>query len=139
MARKTTPKTWAQKFQNAKAPHVAILEKPFGGVPAGGSLYVASPAVVADYAAAVPVGQTRTVNQMRSDLAAREGAMATCPTSTSFFVRIAAEAALEELAAGKAAAAVTPFWRIVDPDGPMAAKLSCGGDFIRTMRAVEAG
>lgn len=131
------PKSWKQKFASAKTPHVAVLEKPFGGVPAGGTLFVASPELVARYMAEVPAGETRTVTDMRKAFATQHGAMATCPTSTSFFVRIAAEAALEDMAAGRAAAEVTPFWRLVAPDSQMAGKLSCGGEFIATMRAME--
>jgi hypothetical protein len=32
----------------------------------------------------------------------------------------------------------TPFWRVIAPDSPLARKLSCGPDFIRYRRALEA-
>lgn len=132
------PKTsWKQKLAGAKAPHTVVLDKPFAGVPAGSTLFIASPALLAEAIRAIPRGTFANVQNLRADLAARHGAQATCPTSTAIFLRIVAEAALEDLAAGRPAADVTPFWRVVDPDGPVAAKLSCGRDFIATMRAME--
>jgi len=131
------PKTWADKIAAAKPPHTVRLEKPFAGVPAGAALFIASPAMVRDYAAAIPRGEARTVEAMRADFARGAGADAACPASTSIFVRIVAEAALEEIAAGRPPAEATPFWRLVEPGSKLAAKLSCGPEFVAIQRAAE--
>jgi hypothetical protein len=52
-------------------------------------------------------------------------------------VRISAEAALEELAEGKSLNEVAPFWRVIDPDSKLAARLTVGPDWVATQRAVE--
>jgi hypothetical protein len=75
---------------------------------------------------------------MRSELAVAHGADISCPISTSIFARIAAEAALEETTLGVPLPEVTPFWRVIEEDGTVAKKLSCGPDFIRNLRAAEA-
>jgi hypothetical protein len=131
-------KTWAEKLTSAKAPYVATLEKPFGGFKAGETLFIASPLAVKAHMDALKPGETDTILAMRKAFAAKHNATGTCPTSTGFFVRIVAEAALEDMAAGKTPAQVTPFWRLIDPQSPLAAKLSCGPDFVAVQRAAEA-
>jgi len=126
-------KTWTQKFAGAKPPHISLLEKPFAGLPVGTRLLISAPSAIADYIRAVPPGETGSIPQMRADLARAAGADATCPTSTGIFLRIAAEAALE--APGPS---LLPFWRVIDPASPLAAKLSCGPDFLRDRQAEEA-
>jgi hypothetical protein len=39
------------------------------------------------------------------------------------FIRIAAEAAREQLDAGSSPADVTPFWRVIAPGSPLAKKM----------------
>ncbi len=131
-------RSWAQKAAGAKPPHVAVLEKPYAGLPAGSRLFIASPALIAEEIASVPQGETCSVAALRDGLARRHGADATCPTSTGIFLRIVAEMALERLAAGAPPAAVTPFWRVVEPASPLAAKLSCGAETVARLRAAEA-
>jgi hypothetical protein len=131
-------KSWAEKRDGAPAPHVSILPKPFMGAPAGSILLVASPQVVKAYIEAIPPGETRSVAEMRQDLARAHNADVTCPTSTGIFVRIVAEAALEDIHSGTPLAAVPPFWRVIAPDSDAAKKLSCGPAFIDRLRAAEA-
>ena len=130
-------KTWTEKLAASREPKVETLAKRFAGIAPGKRLLVATPLTVRDYIAAIPRGEGRSIQQMRDDLAHRHGADATCPTSTGIFVRIAAEAALEELAQGREPHEITPFWRLVPPESPTAHKLSCGPDFIATQRALE--
>ncbi len=130
-------KSWKEKLNGAKPPHIAVLDKPFTGIPAGAKLFISSPRLVDDYMKAIPRGETRSIPSMRQEFAKQHKADATCPLTASIFVRIAAEAACEEMSEGKTPAEVTPFWRLVDPDSDMAKKLSCGVDFIRMMRESE--
>jgi hypothetical protein len=131
-------KSWAEKRDGAHAPHVSILPKPFMGAPAGAILFVPSPSVVQAYIEAIPAGETRSVAEMRQDLARVHNADVTCPTSTGIFVRIVAEAALEDIHSGTPLEAVPPFWRLIAPDSEAASKLSCGPAFIGRLREAEA-
>ncbi|WP_237214046.1 hypothetical protein [Falsiroseomonas oryziterrae] len=127
------PKSWDDKYRSAKPPHVTVLAKPFAGVGAGEKLFIASPALLDRRIRAIPPGRTVDPVALRAELARENGASATCPTSTAIFLRIVAERALERLDADPA-----PFWRVIAPDSPLARKLSCGPDFIRHRRALEA-
>jgi hypothetical protein len=132
------PKTWQQKFDSAKPTHVKELGTAFASIPAGAKLLIPSPALVDEYVRDIKRGKTVEIAKMRDDLAQRYKADATCPVTSSIFLRIVAELALESIAAGKVISRATPFWRIIPPDGPIAKKLSCGPDFIVTQRALEA-
>jgi len=129
---------WRKRFSSTKASHVVMLDTAFAGVPAGSRLLISSPGEIAAYLAAIPRGQTRTVAQMRSDLARRAEAAAMCPVTTAIYLRIVAECALEELAAGKDLAEVVPFWRLVAPADKVAAKLSCGPEGVAHLRSLDA-
>jgi hypothetical protein len=133
------PKSWRQKLDSGKPAHVEVLTKRFGGAPEGAKMLIATPRLVDEYMRAVPPGERRTVAQMRRGLAAAHGADTCCPISTSIFARIAAEAAIEEASAGAPLSEVTPFWRVIEEEGTVAKKLSCGLDFIRRQLASETG
>jgi len=130
-------KTWKQKLEGVRPAHVETLERPFGGAPPGAKMLVATPRLVDDYMRAVPKGEVRTIARMRADLAAAHGADLACPLSTGIFARIAAEAALDDIREQGVLEEVTPFWRVIDPESPLAAKLSCGPTFIETQRDRE--
>jgi hypothetical protein len=129
-------KGWEQKFAGARPPHVVVLEKPFAGLAVGKRLFIAAPPLIEERVRAVPYGATATVVALREALARQHGADAACPTSTAIFLRIVAERALERMAMGDPDPA--PFWRVVDPDSPLAGKLTCGRAFVAARRAAEA-
>jgi len=131
------PTSWGDKYRAAKPAHVTVLEKPFAGLREGARLFVASPKVIDAYLRAIPLGKTKDTAAMRAALAKKNKAEATCPTSTAIFLRVVAECALERVAAGETVAAVPPFWRVVEPDGQLAKKLSCGPEFIAAQRELE--
>ncbi|GIK23718.1 MAG: hypothetical protein BroJett005_31320 [Ignavibacteriota bacterium] len=58
-----------------------------------------------------------TISDLRDRLAAGTGANAACPLCTGIFLRIVAEAAEENLRAGRNR--VAPWWRIVGDDGSL--------------------
>lgn len=131
-------KSWKEKLAAPKAlPKVEVMDKPFGGAPAGAKLFIPTPMIVKEYIDAIPKGESRTIPDMRVDLADRNGADVTCPLTSGIFVRIAAEAALEEMAEGKLATEITPFWRIIDKKSPALKKLSCPPDFVLSHRKAE--
>lgn len=131
-------KTWADK-RKAKPPHTVTLDKDFAGIPAGSRLLISCPIELEDYLRShVPAGTTREIQQVRRELAAIHKADATCPVSTSIFLRTVAEAAWDEIEAGKSATEVAPFWRVIDPNSPLAKKLRAGPQWIRQQRLAEA-
>jgi hypothetical protein len=135
VARKT--KTWAEKMQTG-APQITRLDKPFAGVPAGATLLISSPKEVDAYLKThVRPGTSCTVPELRYALAQAHRADATCPMTSSIFVRIVAENAWDELEAGAKITDVAPFWRVVEPNSPLAKKLRAGSEWIARQRAAE--
>ena len=74
---------------------------------------------------------------MRDDLAKDYQADKTCPVTTGIFLRIVSEASYEEYNAGIDLDAITPFWRMVNPNSKLAEKLACGIDFIAERQTIE--
>jgi hypothetical protein len=130
-------KSWGSRLNQSKAPVVKLLEIDFAGLKSGTTMLVSSPQEVATYINQLPLGTTRTITQMRADLAQQHAADGTCPVSTAIFLRVVAEAALEQLEKGASVESITPFWRVVDPADRVAKKLTCGPDFIKAQRARE--
>lgn len=81
-------------------------------------------------------GKLATVAQIRDRLAKDFDADFTCPMTTGIFMRIAAEAAEEDLAQGKKR--ITPYWRVVKTDGSLNAKFP-GGTKAQAARLREEG
>jgi hypothetical protein len=127
----------AKAAAKKKEPKRVVLETRFAGIAAGSILYVATPDIVADYVRKIPAGQTRSIPQMRRDLAKKNKADATCPVSTAIFLRSVAEISLKQMAEGAGASEVTPFWRIVDPGSPIAKRMALEADWIEAQRAMD--
>lgn len=130
-------KTWNQKLNNPRPAEVETTTKAFAGIGVGATMLIPTPILVRDYVAAIPIGKSRTVDQMKRDLAAKFGAEVTCPLTTGIFIRIVAEAALEDLAQEKSLDEITPFWRLIAPKDKVVLKLTCGKEFIEDRRAAE--
>ncbi|WBQ12231.1 hypothetical protein L2D00_10290 [Hyphomonadaceae bacterium BL14] len=131
------PTDWRKRLRCAKPAKTVTLHADFGGVKAGTVMFIATPEIIAGYVAAIPPGETRSVPRLRNELARRYKAQATCPVTTAIYLRVVAEAALTDLAEGAETAAITPFWRVIDPGSAIARRLTCGDDFIRHQRALE--
>lgn len=69
----------------------------------------------------IPRGKLATVEQIRGRLAADFHADFTCPLTAGIFIRIAAEAAEEDLSRGERD--ITPYWRVIKADGSLNPKL----------------
>ena len=135
-------KTWSEKLHAAKTPYVEVLKAPSGGLPAGARMLISTPLEVKSAVEALTMGQALTLAAFRERLAADHDADAACPMTTSIFMKIVAEAAIEsagaDLAAAAEAGSMTPFWRAVAPEDALAGKLSCGRAFIAQRRLNEA-
>ncbi len=138
-AGKKKPTDWRKRFGAAKPPHVVMLHADFAGVKAGNTMLISSPGEIAQYIARIPQGETRTIDRLRNELARKAGANAMCPVTTSIYLKVVAEVALADLAAGKALSEVVPFWRVVRPDSKVAQKLSCGPDHVAHLIALDGG
>lgn len=136
-ARPKRPTDWRKRFDKAKPAKTVQLETDFAGIKAGSTLFIASPGVLANYISRIPPGETRTILRLRNELARRNDASATCPVTTAIYLRVVAEVALAELAAGKPADAVIPFWRVIEPGSQIARRLSCDDSQIAHFRALE--
>ena len=130
-------KTWQEKLDNGRAPKVVRLDKAFAGIPAGADMLVSTPREVEALIKNIPEGRTVPPEELRHKLAAKHGADATCPVSTGIFLRIASEAAWEEIRQGKDPSEVAPFWRAVPLGSPLAKKLTCGEAFLKRMLRQE--
>jgi len=130
-------KTWNQKLNHPRPAKVEVTTKAFAGIGVGAKMLIPTPILVRDYVAAIPPGKASTIPQMKKDLAARFGAEVTCPLTSGIFIRIVAEAALEDLAHGKPLDEITPFWRLIAPTDKIVLKLSGGREFIEERRAAE--
>jgi len=131
-------KTAREKLAVEKQPKEVVLPKAFGGMNAGDKMLVSTPQAVNTYIQTLESGETRTIPQLRGDLAEQAGCDGTCPLSTSIFVRMVAEAALEDIADGKTPAEVTPFWRVIAGQDKIAKKLALDPDWLDQQRALEA-
>jgi len=130
-------KTWQEKMHNGQPDKVEVVDKQFADIPAGATMYIATPEIVEAYIRNVPGGAHTTLQQMRKDLAAQNNVEYCCPITSGIFLRIVAEAAFEEYLGGRSLKKITPFWRIIDSKAPVAKKLSCGVDFVKEQRRQE--
>jgi len=96
-----------------------------------GKMLIARPLEVDALMRQVPEGKLVTVTQIRERLAKDYCAKGihvdtTCPLTTGIFIRVAAEAAEEELARG--GRKVTPYWRVIKADGSLNPKFPGGAE-----------
>ena len=131
------PKSWSEKFNNGKSHEVKVIDKDFADIPAGSTMLIATPKIISDYVRQIPQGYEADVKKIRKDLAAEYGAQYTCPVTTGIFLRIGAELAHEEIAAGKSLEEVMPFWRVINKKSTAAKKLTFGYDFVQKQREQE--
>lgn len=134
MARK---KTWTEKLNNDRPHKVKPVPKDMAGMKAGEIMLVPSARIVDDFIRSIPERTEMDVKTLRKKLAEQFKAEVTCPITAGIHVRIVAEAACEALAAGATLAEITPFWRVLDAEAPIAKKLSCGVGFVVDRRASE--
>ncbi len=143
--------TWTSRLQRSRGEQRKVLTAPFAGIASGSVLYVSTPqrldtelraippghTVTVAELRMIPSGHTMTVAELRRRLADVNDADATCPVTTTMFLRIVAEAALEQNAAGTPLDETTPFWRVIDPASDLAHRLTRGPQLIVRQRLHE--
>jgi hypothetical protein len=130
-------KTWQEKFETKKQEEVNKLETGFADIKAGETMLISTPRKIVEYINSIPKAENRDLPRMRQDLARMAGADKTCPVTSGIFTRIVSERSLELMAEGEEPLA--PFWKVIDPESPLAKKLSCGAEFVKKMRESVAG
>jgi len=130
-------KSWQEKLQQPKQAKVVVLEKPWGGMAAGDSMYISTPQEVDSVIRQLPAGKLTPVADFRLLLAEMHGCAGTCHLTTSIFLRMSAEAAREALLEGVAIENVTPFWRVIAPGSPLAQKMELSDTWLAERLAEE--
>ncbi len=130
-------KSWTEKLNEDKQPVKKHIDKAFAGMPAGCLMYISTPQEIDGYIRQLKPGQFIDGKQLRAELATKHQAEYTCPVTTGIFLRIVAEAAFEALNKGSKMTDITPFWRAIEAQSPLAKKLACGTQFIEEIRQVE--
>jgi len=119
-------KTWRQKLEQEHPNHGKLvpvpprMQKRFGT----GNMLIPKPLDVDAIMRRVRTGKLITQSQIRDQLARQAKADSTCPLTTGIFIRVAAEAAEEDLRAGKKR--ITPYWRTIKDNGALNEKFPGG-------------
>jgi alkylated DNA nucleotide flippase Atl1 len=87
-------------------------------------MLIATPLLVDELVNRIPKGKLATVTQLMGRLARDHQCDTTCPMTTGIFLRIVAETAEEDMAAGKKR--VTPYWRVLKTAGRLNEKYPGG-------------
>ena len=123
-------KSWLDKLNENKEPKIKKIDIDFADIPAGSNMFIATPKLIDQYINEIGVGKRIDLKTMRKDLAIEHNADYTCPVTTGIFLRIVAEANYEKLQQGKHLEEITPFWRVIEPNSPLAKKLTFGQVFL---------
>ena len=119
-----TRRSWREKMDNPDLPKIVPVLPRLRARFGESGMLVPSPREVDACIRQVPAGQVTTAGRIREFLARKHQAAVTCPLTTGIFIRIAAEAAEEDRAAGRNP--VTPYWRVVKEDGSLYDKFPGG-------------
>lgn len=129
--------TARQKYDRATTPKTEVLTSRFAGVPAGARLHISTPRHLEERIRAIPPGRTLDVVELRREIADANDADATCPVTTSMYLRILLELAIDEVAAGADVEEVVPCWRVLGPDSTVARKVDGARELLRERRLAE--
>ena len=123
-----TRKSWREKLGKELPDHGKVVDVPpkmqkgFGT----GKMIIPKPLDVDALIRKVEKGKLVTVPQIREKLAKDAHVDSACPLTTGIFIRIAAEAAEEDLRGEKGN--ITPYWRVVKADGSLNEKFPGGAE-----------
>jgi len=109
--------SWRAKLEKPQEPAVFEMTGKIAQRNGPGKMLIPTPMMVDEVIRTVRRGRLITQRMIRENLAQKMGADVTCPICTGIFTRIAAEAAEEDRAAGKAR--ITPYWRVVSDKGEL--------------------
>lgn len=122
---KWKPKTcWRDKLTREQEPKIVDIPPRMRKLWGRGTMAIARPLDVDALMRKVRKGRVATVKQIMAKLAEIYGSDTMCPMTTGIFIRIVAEAAEEDRAAGKTR--ITPYWRTLKGDGKLNEKYPGG-------------
>ena len=125
MSAKFKPRTtWRDKLENDDHSKVVLVPPRMQKSLGSGTMLIPKPLDVDALIRKTKKGQLITQTEIRSRLARDNRVDTVCPITTGIFVRIAAEAAAEDLQNGKTR--VTPYWRVLTIDGRLNEKFPGG-------------
>ena len=119
-------KTWREKLTEDHPSHNRIVPIPpkmqqrYGA----GTMLIPSPRSVEAQVRKTRKGELLLVTELRERLAKDAGADVACPLTTGIFLRLVAEAAEEDRAAGKRR--IAPYWRVLQAGGKLNPKFPGG-------------
>lgn len=129
-------KSWTEKLANDNGlPKVEQIPAKMRLRWGTGTFVIPAPREVDAIMKRVPKGKLITIDGIRVRLAAKHGAMTTCPITTGIFAWIAAHASVEAAEAGKKNA--TPYWRTLKTGGEVNPKYPGGIDELRKRLEAE--
>jgi hypothetical protein len=100
-------KSWKDKFESTKSNGVQQTDK--------GLMYISSPKEISEVIQTVPRSKLITTKQIAEILTKKHKVHFTCPLTTGIFVSVAANYAEELRTQG--GKNITPYWRVVKPNG----------------------
>ena len=120
----TSRTSWRAKLEQTDHSKVVEIPASMAKRPGEGMMVIPKPLEVDALIRRTKRGKLVTVSEIRSRLARDNKVDVACPLTTGIFIRIAAEAAEEDLRNGKKQ--VTPYWRVVRDDGSLNEKFPGG-------------
>jgi alkylated DNA nucleotide flippase Atl1 len=118
MAVKWKSKTsWRAKLEKPQEPKVVDVPPRMQQTWGKGRMLIATPMLIDEMVRRIPKGKLATVAQIMDRLAKDHKCDSTCPMTTGIFLRIVAETAEEDMAAGKKR--IAPYWRVLKSDGSL--------------------
>ncbi|MGB3338613.1 MAG: hypothetical protein WBA73_15680 [Devosia sp.] len=114
--------------------YIKIRPHSVNGVMVDQTMLMPSAEAITRQIEAVPKGETRSLADLREQLARKYRAEATCPVTTQRMIKVVAAKSVADHQAGRRA---VPFWRVVDPDKPNGKRLPGGRDFVLARRKDE--
>ena len=130
-------KTWVEKRDGGKPSEVKECPNGFADIKPGQMMLIPSARQIDNFIRNRPAGTHIELKDLRLALARAKGAEISCPVVTGIHLRVVAEAAHEELEAGKALPEITPIWRAIGPKTKTLKKLSFDYGFILEQRVLE--
>lgn len=115
-------KSWKEKLDNASHAHLTEAPERWVGGAVGKTMLIPSAWELDEIVRKIPTGRTRRMSDIRAEMAKAHDADITCPLTSGIFLRMLAEYAEEQRAAGEKD--ITPYWRVTDDKGKILPKLA---------------
>jgi len=129
-----TTKSAREEMAEWAKPAVHVLDEAKAARLGAKTMLMPSPLQVQEAVLQIPAGQTKTIKQLRLELAASVGAGMTCPVAAKHCWRVMAHAAEE--ARGEGATDIAPWWRLT-LDGKPNSRMPGGADRHRELAIAE--